>query len=139
MEVLRLHPSVTNDPRYSVKDDVLPDGTRIPAGAGLLLNFYTMLREEEIWGKDALQFKPERFLNEKEPSPYKYPVFHAGPRTCLGKPLALMNMKLAMSILLTSKFKITDRVGHSGDYLWTLMESMKDGFEVNITYAHCDR
>lgn len=132
LEVLRLHPSVTNDPRYAVQDDLLPDGTRIPAGAGFDLCFYTMLRKEETWGDDALQFKPERFLNEKETSPFKYPVFHAGPRTCLGKPLALMNMKLAMSIMLTSEFKIMDRIGHTGEYLWTLVESMKDGFEVQI-------
>ena len=139
LEVLRLHPSVTNDPRYAVKDDVLPDGTRIPAGAGFDLCFYTMLRKEETWGDDALQFKPERFLDEKEPSPFKYPVFHAGPRMCLGKPLALMNMKLAMSMMLTSEFKIVDRIGHSGEYLWTLVESMKDGFEVNIIPAQRQR
>ena len=133
LEVLRLHPSVTNDPRYAVKEDMLPDGTKIPAGAGFDLCFYTMGRKEDIWGDDALQFKPDRFLDAKEPSPFKYPVFNAGPRACLGKPLALMNMKLAMAILLTSEFKIVDRIGHSGEYLWTLVESMKDGFEVNVS------
>jgi cytochrome P450 len=60
-------------------------------------------------------------------------MFNAGPRICLGKPLALMNMKLAMSILLTSNFQFEDKVGHSGEYLWTLVKSMKNGFEVNIT------
>ncbi len=132
LEVLRLHPSVTNDPRFAVNDDVLPDGTKIPAGAGIDLCFYSMGRKEEIWGNDELQFKPERFLGEKEPSPFQYPVFNAGPRMCLGKPLALMNMKLTMSILLTSKFKIVDRMGHSGEYTWSLVEAMKDGFEVNV-------
>lgn len=132
LEVLRLHPSVTNDPRYAVKDDVLPDGTRIPAGAGIDLCFYAMGRKEEIWGDDALDFRPERFMDEKEPSAFQYPVFNAGPRTCLGRPLAIMNMKLVMSILLTSDFEIIDAIGHDGKYLWTLVESMEGGFEVTV-------
>lgn len=133
LEVLRLHPSVTNDPRYATNDDVLPDGTRIPADAGIDLCFYTMGRKEKIWGEDALEFRPERFVDEKEPSAFKYPVFNAGPRTCLGRPLATMNMKLVMSILLTSDFEIIDEIGHNGRYLWTLVESMKGGFEVTIS------
>ncbi|KAL9185567.1 hypothetical protein ACHAXT_003344 [Thalassiosira profunda] len=137
MEVLRLHPSVTNDPRFAVKDDVLPDGTQIPAGAGMDLCFYAMGRKEDIWGDDALQFRPERFLDGKEPSPFVYPVFNAGPRMCLGKPLALMNMKLGMAILLTSKFQFEDHIGHSGEYLWTLVESMKGGFRVNVRRKTC--
>ena len=132
LEVLRLHPSVTNDPRYAKNDDVLPDGTRIPAGAGIDLCFYTMGRKENIWGEDALEFRPERFVDAKEPSAFKYPVFNAGPRTCLGRPLAIMNMKLVMSILLTSDFEIIDEIGHNGRYLWTLVESMEGGFEVTI-------
>lgn len=131
LETLRLHPSVTNDPRYAVKCDILPDGTKVPAGAGIDLCFYSILRKEDVWGLDALEFKPERFLDEKEPSPFKYPVFHAGPRMCLGRPLALMNMKLAMSILVTS-FKFHDQSMHSGEYTWTLVESMKGGFEVRV-------
>jgi hypothetical protein len=43
-----------------------------------------------------------------------------------------MNMKLVMSILLTSDFEIIDEIGHNGRYLWTLVESMKGGFEVTI-------
>lgn len=133
LEVLRLHPSVTNDPRYAVAEDVLPDGTRIPAGAGFDLCFYSMGRSEHIWGQDALQFRPERFLDQKEPSAFAYPVFNAGPRMCLGKPLALMNMKLAMSILLTSQFRFKDEMGHGGEYKWTLVEAMKGGFPLNIS------
>lgn len=133
LEVLRLHPPVAEDPRYAVKDDVLPDGTRIPAGVGIDLCFYAMGRKEEIWGDDALDFRPERFIGEKEPSLFKYTVFNAGPRTCLGRPLALMDMKLVMSILLTSDFEFIDHKGHTGEYLWTLVESIKGGFEVAVT------
>ena len=43
MEVLRLHPPVTNDPRFAVTDDTLPDGNRVPAGGGIdmcLIRYY---------------------------------------------------------------------------------------------------
>ena len=133
LEVLRLHPPVTNDPRYAKKDIVLPDGTFLPKGIGIDMCFFAMGRDESIWGQDALKFRPERFLDEKEPSAFKFPVFSAGPRMCLGRPMAIMNMKLAMSVLLTSGFNFEDRNGHSGLYKWSLVQSMKDGFPVVIT------
>ena len=132
MEILRLHPSVPNDHKYAVCDDVLPDGTFIPAGAAVAWLPLAMGRDKNIWGEDALEFKPARFLNAKEPSMYKYPVFNAGPRTCLGKPLALSTMKLTLAYLLP-KFDFEDSLGHSGEYKWTMVRSMKDGFQVGVS------
>jgi len=135
MEVLRLHPPVPVDPRFALKECTLPDGTHIPAGAGVTLLFNTIATSSKLWGDDADQFRPERFLDGPkkniEPSTFQYPIFNAGPRLCLGKPLALMNMKLAMAVLLP-KFKFEDEVGHSGDYEWSLVQKMKDGFVVSV-------
>ena len=132
MEILRLHPSVPNDHKYAVDDDVLPDGTFIPAGSAVAWLPLAMGRDKTIWGDDAMEFKPERFLNIKEPSMYKYPVFNAGPRTCLGKPLALSTMKLTLAYLLP-KFNFRDSIGHSGEYKWTMVRSMKNGFHVDVS------
>ena len=132
MEILRLHPSVPNDHKYAVCDDVLPDGTFIPAGAAVAWLPLAMGRDKNIWGEDALEFKPERFLDAKEPSMYKYPVFNAGPRTCLGKPLALSTMKLTLAYLLP-KFDFEDSLKHSGRFKWTMVRSMKDGFQVGVS------
>ena len=42
-------------------------------------------------------FRPERWLDEagafRPENPYKYPVFNAGPRSCLGKETAYIQMK----------------------------------------------
>ena len=132
LEVIRLHPPVCQDPRFATRDTVLPCGTKIPSGAGIDMCFFASGRSKSIWGDDALEFIPERFLHEKEPNPFKFPMFNAGPRMCLGRPLALTNMKLAMSILLPL-FCFDDVNGHSGDYKWNLVESIKDGFEVQIS------
>ena len=41
-----------------------------------------MGRDETIWGDDAKQFIPERWLNnEFKPSQFEFISFHAGPRT----------------------------------------------------------
>ncbi|KAG9288136.1 hypothetical protein G9A89_000931 [Geosiphon pyriformis] len=82
-ESLRLHPSVPANVKTCLKDDVLPGGVPIYAGDMIGWSSYTMGRTKEIWGEDAYEFKPERFLKGKEiskPNPYKYPMFNAGPR-----------------------------------------------------------
>ena len=35
LEVMRLHPTLPENVRYAVKSDTLPDGTRVPPGAGI--------------------------------------------------------------------------------------------------------
>ena len=43
-------------------------------------------RSQALWGPDAEQFKPERWLQMSEaPSQYKFIAFNAGYRLCLGK------------------------------------------------------
>ncbi len=44
---------------------------------------YIMGRDESIWGNDAKQFNPDRFLNSEDglkPSQFKFNSFHMGPR-----------------------------------------------------------
>ncbi len=140
LEVLRLHPTLPLNVRYSVKGDTLPDGTRVPVGAGLSFSYYTIGRSEEIWGNDADVFNPERFLESKEPSSFMFPAFHAGPRICLGKPMAYMNMKLVLSMLLTSGLDFKDQGaggGHSGEYKYAINLSMKDSSPIKISRRCC--
>ena len=133
LETLRLYPPVPENVRYAVKSDTLPDGTRVPPGAGIALSYCAMGRNTDIWGQDAAEFRPERFMGKKEPSSFKYPVFHAGPRVCIGKPLAMMNMKLVLSMLLSSGIEFKDKCKHSGEYQIALTMSMKGSFPIEIS------
>ncbi|KAL0353412.1 UNVERIFIED_CONTAM: Alkane hydroxylase MAH1 [Sesamum angustifolium] len=59
---------------------------------------------ESVWGKDCLEFKPERWISpgggtKHEPS-YKFPAFNAGPRTCLGKEMAFVQMKMVAAAII---------------------------------------
>ena len=60
-------------------------------------SMYAMARLESLWGEDCEEFRPERWLREdgtfQPESPAKYPVFHVGPRMCLGKEMAYIQMK----------------------------------------------
>jgi cytochrome P450 len=88
-EVLRHYPSVPLNQKYALNDDIWPDGTQIKKGDYILWSPYAQGRCEKVWGADAKEFKPERWINEegelRRESQGKWPAFHAGPRVCLGK------------------------------------------------------
>ncbi|KAL5708339.1 hypothetical protein ACHQM5_019144 [Ranunculus cassubicifolius] len=96
-ESLRLFPPVPINTRLTVKDDTLPDGTKVKAGWHADYSAYAVGRMESVWGADCREFKPERWLDENgefQPlDPFKFPIFHGGPRMCLGKEMAYMQMK----------------------------------------------
>ncbi|KAG6530467.1 hypothetical protein ZIOFF_012706 [Zingiber officinale] len=52
-ETLRLYPSVPQDTKYVVADDVLPIGPVVPAGSSVTYSVYSMGRLETIWGRTA--------------------------------------------------------------------------------------
>lgn len=84
-EVLRLYPPVPKDPKMALEDDTLPDGTFVPAGTAVVYTPYVMGRLEEMY-ENPLQFNPDRWLDAENAKKtlFEYPVFQAGPRTCLG-------------------------------------------------------
>jgi cytochrome P450 len=107
-ESLRLFPSVPIELKYTLADDTLPNGTFVPRGTTMAYSAYCMGRSAKLWGPDAEQFRPERWLAMQGPvDAYAYPVFHAGPRECLGKRLAMVEMKaLLLRVLRTVKLSL---------------------------------
>ncbi|GLT63853.1 hypothetical protein SLA2020_363850 [Shorea laevis] len=107
-ESMRLFPPVQFDSKFAKDDDVLPDGTFVMRGTRVTYHQYAMGRMERVWGSDSMEFKPERWLeNGKfvQQNPFKYPVFQAGLRVCLGKEMAVVEMKCVAAALL-SRFHI---------------------------------
>lgn len=134
-EVLRLYPSVPSNRRQALEDDVLPDGTHVKKGDEVIFQPFCQGRHEKVWGPDAKQFKPERWLTDEgnliRAESGKYVVFHMGPRICLGQNMATLEVLLAMSMLLKN-YKFTRLQGHRVEFLNQVTLSMKDGFKVHV-------
>nr|GMN30288.1 hypothetical protein TIFTF001_046415 [Ficus carica]GMN30301.1 hypothetical protein TIFTF001_046417 [Ficus carica] len=117
-ETLRLYPAVPVDGRCADVDDILPDGFKVKKGDGVYYIAYAMGRMPYIWGEDAHEFRPERWLKDgvfQPESPFKFIAFHAGPRICLGKDFAYRQMKiLSIALLRFFCFKLADATKPAG-------------------------
>jgi len=135
-ESLRLYPPVPADTMHCLEDDVLPDGTEVKKDWFITYHTYAMGRMESIWGKDCLEFRPERWLDKngvyKPDSPFRFPVFHAGPRTCLGKEMAYIQMKtIAACVVEEFDFDVLERQPHRGSLL-SITLRIKGGLPVRV-------
>eukprot|EP01018_Ginkgo_biloba_P037645 Gb_34127 [translate_table: standard] len=121
-ESLRLYPAVPLDGKTAVAEDTLPDGTKITKGNVINYVPFAMGRMERLWGRDSLEFKPERWLKDgrfQHESPFKYTAFQAGPRICLGKDSAYLQMKMAAAMLIRF-FRFELEAGHQVQYMVAL-------------------
>lgn len=112
-ETLRLYPAVPVDAKICFSDDTWPDGFSVRKGNMVAYQPYAMGRMKFIWGDDAEEFRPERWLDQngifQPESPFKFTAFQAGPRICLGKEFAYRQMKIFSAVLLGFfVFKLSD-------------------------------
>lgn len=118
-----------------MRDDVLPDGTKVKAGGMVTYVPYSMGRMEYNWGADAALFKPERWLKDgcfHNESPCKFTAFQAGPRICLGKDSAYLQMKMVLAILCKFyEFKLVE--GHVVKYRMMTILSMANGLMLSVS------
>lgn len=136
-ETLRLYPSVPEDFKYVMSNDILPDGTYVPSGSTVTYSIYSMGRMKSIWGEDCMEFKPERWLStdggrfEPPKDGYKFVAFNGGPRTCLGKDLAYLQMKSVASAVLL-RYRLSLVPGHRVEQKMSLTLFMKYGLRVYL-------
>lgn len=134
-EALRLFPPIPFETKQAIKGDILPSGHNVEPNTTILFSLYSMGRFEDIWGKDCLEFKPERWISERGgivhvPS-YKFISFNAGPRTCLGKDLAFVQVKM-IAIAILRKYHVQLVEGHVATPCHSIVLLMKNGLKVRI-------
>ncbi|KAK8595430.1 hypothetical protein V6N13_016799 [Hibiscus sabdariffa] len=136
-ESMRLYPPVPVDTKVCLNDDILPDGTFIAKGWLFTYHTYAMGRMEAIWGKNCDEYFPERWLDEngkyKQENPFRFPIFHGGPRMCLGKDMAYIQMKSIVAAVM-EKFGV-EVLGKDKcpQHLLSLTLRMKGGLPVRVS------
>ncbi|KAM5250978.1 LOW QUALITY PROTEIN: cytochrome P450 2D6 [Hipposideros larvatus] len=81
--------------------DIEVQGFLIPKGTTLMLNLSSVLKDEKVW-KKPFRFHPEHFLDAQGHfvKNSAFMPFSAGRRSCLGEPLARMELFLFFTCLL---------------------------------------
>uniref|UniRef100_A0A7N0RFI2 Cytochrome P450 n=1 Tax=Kalanchoe fedtschenkoi TaxID=63787 RepID=A0A7N0RFI2_KALFE len=134
-EALRLYPPVPFNRRTAIGPDTLPSGHRVDKGKEIIISTYTLGRMESVWGSDCLEFKPERWISDKggivHVTSNKFNAFSAGANQCLGKELAMLEMKMvAAAVVWNYHFEVVE--GHSVDADSSIMYYMKHGLKVHV-------
>lgn len=139
-EALRLYPPVPFEHRAAVEPDILPSGHRIRKNDKIYLSIYAMGRSKKIWGEDCMEFKPERWISEQGggiihvPS-HKFMPFLTGPRTCLGKEIALYQIKsICTAIIQNYHLKVMEN--HVVAPSLSIVLKMKHGLLVTLSKRH---
>jgi len=118
-EALRLHPAAIEVQREATKDDVLPltrpivgvsgkvyNELPVPAGTLVFISIAGYNLNKDLWGPDAYEFRPERWLdtNEKPETPFgvygNLATFSGGPRGCIGWRFAVIEMHTILVTLI---------------------------------------
>ncbi|KAK4285793.1 hypothetical protein QN277_002442 [Acacia crassicarpa] len=124
-EVLRLYPPAAWIER-SVEKDMKLGNLSVPGGAEIFIPILMLHHDQEIWGSDAKEFKPERFSEGiskagKGNSSVAYFPFGWGPRICIGQNFALLEAKMAVSLILQRFwFELSPSYSHSPSLVITL-------------------
>ncbi|KAG2674730.1 hypothetical protein I3760_13G152100 [Carya illinoinensis] len=141
-ESIRLFPPVPINSRLTVADDVLPDGTHVGKGWFADYSAYAMGRMDKVWGEHCREYRPERWLGEDGTfmplDQFRFPVFHGGPRICLGKEMAYVQMK-SVAAALMYRFEIVAIDGGASaekmknpPYKLSLLLKMRGGLPVRL-------
>ncbi|KAF5349510.1 hypothetical protein D9756_009021 [Leucocoprinus leucothites] len=117
-ETLRFHSPVPSTVRVAAEDDVIPlqnpvvdkngkvhHEIHVTKGQTVFISLAMVNRLEEIWGKDAGEFNPERWKSPPDAA-MSIPgvwgnqlTFFGGPRSCIGYRFSLLEMKALLFTL----------------------------------------
>ncbi|CAN3353177.1 cytochrome P450 52A2 [Diutina catenulata] len=140
-ETLRMYPIVPGNSRDATKDTTIPRGggpngdqpVFVPKGQTVFYNVFAMHRSEALYGKDAHEWRPERWLEpESSRLGWAYLPFNGGPRICLGQQFALTEMSYVIVRLLQLFDKIEDYNDDRTRLATHLTMSLMDGCNVAL-------
>lgn len=94
-EAMRFLPSIVFQLLRYAPPGLSVDGKEIPAGTHVGISPISANRDPQVWGADADDFKPARWLESEQKTRYldsMYMTFGGnGPRMCIGRNIALVS------------------------------------------------
>ncbi|KPM42947.1 hypothetical protein AK830_g3621 [Neonectria ditissima] len=125
-EALRCHPAAgLTLERVVPPQGMTVAGHHLPGGTIVGCSAWVIHRDESIFGPNAAEFRPERWIDATAEGQAKMKntlfAFGAGSRTCIGKNISLLEMyKLVPAILRTFEIELVDP-----EVSWTLHNACK--------------
>ena len=138
-ESLRLLPSVWAYAREPQRDLVI-DGYLFKKGTPITISHIAMGRNERYYDS-PMEFRPERWTRDFERSLPRgaYTPFAGGPRVCLGKQFAMMEMRVVLGTLL-QRLEPNVPAGFEPDFVTELsMHPGKRGLPMDVRLRHASR
>ncbi|KAF7952101.1 uncharacterized protein EAE97_001598 [Botrytis byssoidea] len=143
-ESLRLHPAASRLGKLSLRDTILPKGGGedgqspifIPKGTVVGLDLYTLQRDPAIWGADADEFKPGRWLDVDRPlweAKWQYEPFLGGIRMCPAQNQVLIQLSYLL-VRLAQQIELIENRDEVFEYLKhvTMTVESKNGTKIAV-------
>lgn len=116
-ESQRLSPSAPATARWLTKDTHLGKWF-IPAGTCIAPCMYLAQRRKDVFGEDAHEFRPERWLDGScKPRPWEFFPFGGGRRACAGMAQARQQLRIMLA-------ELARRVSFDSDVDYACMDDM---------------
>lgn len=130
-ESLRLYPPIWALARKNTEQIEL-GGYRIPPNQYIVMPVYVLHRHPDYWS-DPEKFDPDRFAPQREASrhSYCYLPFSAGPRTCIGANMAMLEIQLILAQVL-QRFRVIPVPGHPVDAVAEITFKPRYGLAVTV-------
>lgn len=114
-ETLRLYPPITTFVSRRAKVDYKYKDMTIPEGIDCRVPTYHIQRNANLWPNPDV-FDEQRFLrNKRSVNATTFQAFGVGPRNCIGMRFALLEIKLALSVLLYNYRLVASEKTELGD------------------------
>ncbi|PQE31377.1 putative cytochrome P450 52A12 protein [Rutstroemia sp. NJR-2017a WRK4] len=143
-EALRLHPAASRITRIALRDVVLPKGGGddgqspflVHKGTVVEMDLYTVQRDPSIWGEDADEFKPNRWLDPGRPlweAKWQYEPFLGGIRMCPAQNQVLIQLSYIL-VRLAQEVEVLETRDEVWDYIErvSLVVESKNGVKMAV-------
>ncbi|KAI8124229.1 Cytochrome P450 4g1 [Lucilia cuprina] len=133
-ETLRLFPPVPIIARKLEEDIRLKSGPYIiPKGTTVVVSQFFIHRRADTF-PDPEKFNPDNFLPERSANRhyYSYIPFSAGPRSCVGRKFAMLQLKVLLSTIIRNYRVSSSRTEKDFDLQGDIILKLGNGFQIGL-------